>query len=257
MHARTLIDLPTRFHLWCAEHELRHTPGPVSEARCRSLDQLRDYRRARQFPHNTGNHPTPVFADDDGRLCAVGHLMHKAGDDDVVRRIAATANYARIAELDPATVDAFASRSGLRRNELARIQPGYLEFDPVDVTLAWILVALAPFALMTIVLNAIRFSAARLRSFAARAGVLIGSGMVLVYLAAIVYWLIDRPAPKPKTAEPCLLCYSEGYYADDLFTLAVGLLGLACLVAGLLALRGARFGRQARYDAYNSGTDLL
>lgn len=258
MNARALVDLPTRFHLWCAAHELRHTPGPASVDRRRSLDQLRDYRRARQFPHNTGDHPSPVFADPDGRLCAVGHLMHKAGQDDVVRRIAATANYARIAELDPATVDAFASRSGLRGKELARIQPTYAEFNPVDATLVWILVVLTPFALTTIVLNAIRFSAVRIRSLAARAGVLIGASMVLLYLAALLYWLVDRPAPEPPSDPlvPCI-CHSETYFADNLFTLAVGLLGLACLVVGLFALRRTRFARQAKYDAYNSGTDLF
>lgn len=143
---RWLIDLPTRAHLWSAERELRLARAePQSRAaRLHQLDVLRDYRRSRLFPRNTvSRRPTPVFVDDDGRRCAVAHLMIESGASAAAEHVAATTPCARIHELDPAPLDQWAYANGLTRTELARIQPTY-GATPPDVisavaTAMWVL----------------------------------------------------------------------------------------------------------------------
>lgn len=127
--ARWLIDLPTRLHLWSAEHELRHSPAPQGaddHARQHNLDVLRAYRRSRRFPHNTvATRPTPVFIDDDGRRRAVAHLMIESGAGAMAYQVAASQTYAYVPDIEPVALEAWARTSGLTTTELARIQPEY------------------------------------------------------------------------------------------------------------------------------------
>lgn len=186
MSVRTaLTDLPTRVHLWCAEHELRaaRTNDP---ARTHNLDLLRDYRRRRRFPRHSGTRPASCFVDPDGRQCAVAHLMADAGETTAVRRIRDTQNYARLRAMDPAPLRDWQLRSGLAVADLARIQPTYA--PRVDPTLSWLtwlqLMLLGPFVLASIVVNLVRLTRGRLRSVARTTGLVLGS-VLLLGVAAI------------------------------------------------------------------------
>lgn len=120
-------------HLAGAERRLRSACTDALNpqqrlARARNIELLRAYRLRGAFPHNTG-HPgrrVPYFVDQRGVHCAVGYLMACSGRDDLVARIHATRNNARIRELagDPALV-AWLHDAGLTLAEAARIQPSY------------------------------------------------------------------------------------------------------------------------------------
>ncbi|WP_327636831.1 hypothetical protein OHB24_00135 [Kribbella sp. NBC_00482] len=189
MTRRWLIDLPTRVHLWSAEFQIRHRSSADPE-RLRNLDVLRDYRKSRAFPRNdTGLPSTPYFVDRDGRHCAVGHLMRESGEHDAVRRIAATANLARIDDMDPAVLADWTKRSGLTKRELARIQPQYPNESQwaVDLLL-WSALLMIPLALLSFVLGRIRLDRTALRR--GLAVVAVGLCTVLTFLmsAEIFAW---------------------------------------------------------------------
>src|SRR5262245_21570750 len=97
-------------------------------ARARRVAELQAYRERGIFPHNHRllDRRTPVFVDEHGVRCAMAYLIECSGDAALVRRIAATRNLARIADLrgDPALV-AWLDRNGLTLAEAARIQPEY------------------------------------------------------------------------------------------------------------------------------------
>jgi hypothetical protein len=119
-------------HLAEVEAALRAAPthqlDPQQRAkRSALLDELRAYRLAGSFPRNLevpGR--TPVFVDDDGVHCAVGYLLHRSGEDELVAAVAEARNHARIFDLldDPALV-AWLDASGLSPVEAAWIQPAY------------------------------------------------------------------------------------------------------------------------------------
>ncbi len=185
MTQRWLIDLPTRIHLWSAEFQIRHRSSADPE-RLRNLDVLRDYRKSRAFPRNdTGLRSTPYFVDADGRHCAVGHLMRESGEHDAVHRIAATANLARIDDMDPADL-AWAGRSGLTQRELARIQPNYGSTSQSAFNLLlWTAVVLVPFALLSVLLGWIRLERGALRK-----GLVIATVALCTVLSYLAYMLV-------------------------------------------------------------------
>ncbi|MDX2973260.1 hypothetical protein [Kribbella solani] len=154
MTRRWLIDLPTRIHLWTAEQEIRHRTSSHPE-RLRNLDVLREYRKSRAFPRNdTSLGRTPYFVDRAGRHCAVGQLMRGSGDEQLVRRIAADANLARIDDMDPVVLSGWTERSGLTKRELARIQPQYPnETQWVVNLMLWTSFLMIPYALLAAGLN--------------------------------------------------------------------------------------------------------
>lgn len=122
----------TRYHLWCAEQELRAADtsalSPASRlARGKNLDLLCNYRRRGEFPRNRRNlhDAVPCFVDAEGRHCAVAHLMQASGDGKSALMVAEGANYARLRQMYFPELDAWASESGLTKAELARIQPPY------------------------------------------------------------------------------------------------------------------------------------
>ncbi len=185
MTRRWLIDLPTRIHLWSAEFQIRHRSSADPE-RLRNLDVLRDYRKSRAFPRNDTALPsTPYFVDRDGRHCAVGHLMRESGEHDAVRRIAGTANLARIDDMDPADLT-WAGRSGLTQRELARIQPMYASTEQSAFNLLlWTALVLVPFALLSVLLGRIR-----LERVALRAGLAIATAALCTVLSYLGYMLL-------------------------------------------------------------------
>ena len=129
-----LDDWRIRQHLHRTERALRecdtsHLSVDQRRARERHLDRLHAYCERGEFPrnrHTPGR--TPVFVDDAGTHCAVGHLLGEGGHIDIVREVVERENTVRIEDLEPGSpVLAWAERNGLSREETARIQPSYPE----------------------------------------------------------------------------------------------------------------------------------
>jgi hypothetical protein len=98
------------------------------EARRETIEWLDEYRSAGVFPHNH-EHPsgrTPVFVDPHGTPCAVGYLMLRSGERELVARIAGADNLVRVPDLqDDERVVAWLEERGITLDEAARIQPTY------------------------------------------------------------------------------------------------------------------------------------
>jgi hypothetical protein len=123
----------TAAHLERVELELRaRDVSQLSDARraarARHLDVLRDYRLAGIFPRNHDFPATrePYFMDAHGTLCAMAYLIARSGRQDLVERVAASRNNARIAELaSDAELVAWLDTAGLTPEEAGMIQPMY------------------------------------------------------------------------------------------------------------------------------------
>jgi hypothetical protein len=97
------------------------------EARASALDRLREYRKARAYPHNhVRPFRTPVFVDPHGQPCAVGYLMLRSGEHELVADIVRESNLARVPELagDP-RLSRWLDEHGLSLEDAAAIQPAY------------------------------------------------------------------------------------------------------------------------------------
>lgn len=131
---RRIDDWRVREHLRRTERALRDadTSDLSTEQRARRerhLDRLHEYRERGQFPqnhHHDGR--TPVFVDDSGTHCAVGHLLREDGRTDLVRAVRERDNTLRVETLpDDDPVIEWGAANGFTRAELARIQPSYPE----------------------------------------------------------------------------------------------------------------------------------
>ena len=128
-------DTPERLrlqtHLAYVEALLRARERPsLSDAqrarRAALLDRLHTYWTRGRFPRNTevpGR--SPVFIDDNGRLCAVGALVAASAGRDMAERIDARYHLADVREMEMPAIDRWAERNGFTRRELAMIQPMY------------------------------------------------------------------------------------------------------------------------------------
>lgn len=74
----------------------------------------------------------PCFVDDEGRLCAVAHLINTSGNAELVQKINAKYRFNLLADMHDAELIAWQEQSGLALRELAMIQPSY-DFYPVEV----------------------------------------------------------------------------------------------------------------------------
>ena len=103
-------------------------PPGERAARSRNLDVLHGYWVRGVFPKNTDvpGARVPYFVDRYGTRCAMAYLIEQSGRGDLVARVAATANNARIRDLkaDPELV-AWLRENGLTAGEAALIQPSY------------------------------------------------------------------------------------------------------------------------------------
>jgi len=122
-----------RTHLAVVERELRAkdvSSLTVAQraARARNLDVLHEYLMRGIFPRNTDfpGERVPYFIDRYGTRCAMAYLIEQSGHGDLVARVAATHNNARVRELqdDPALV-AWLDQNGMTLAEAARVQPSY------------------------------------------------------------------------------------------------------------------------------------
>ena len=122
-----------RAHFDSVERELRarDVPGLTAAqraARARVLDVLHAYQVRGVFPRNTDfpDRDVPVFIDWRGIRCGFAYLVEQTGHEDVVLRIAATRNYARVPELkDDPDVRRWLAENGITLAEATRIQPTY------------------------------------------------------------------------------------------------------------------------------------
>ena len=122
-----------RAHFDSVERELRArdmsglTPAQRA-ARVRVLNILHSYQVRGVFPRNIDfpDRDVPVFIDWRGTRCGFAYLVEQTGHEDLVLRIAATRNYARVPELkdDPA-VSRWLAENGITLAEATRIQPSY------------------------------------------------------------------------------------------------------------------------------------
>jgi hypothetical protein len=110
-----------------AEGPAHLTPQQLA-AREAAIRWLDEYRAAGDFPHNHV-HPdgrAPVFVDPHGTPCAVGYLMVRSGQHELVEEIVRTDNLVRVPELaGDERVVAWLDEHGLTMSEAARIQPMY------------------------------------------------------------------------------------------------------------------------------------
>lgn len=120
-------------HIQGALHQLRAAPTdhltPAQRAaRAESIEWLETYRQTGVFPHNHVDPvgATPVFVDEHGTPCAVGYLLLRSGETDLVGEIVAADNLVRVPELSGSErFHRWLDERGLTLEEAARIQPEY------------------------------------------------------------------------------------------------------------------------------------
>lgn len=96
-------------------------------ARVETITWLGEYRDAGRFPHNhVTSGRTPVFVDPHGTPCAVGYLLLRSGESELVEDIVRTDNLIRVRDLegDP-RLGAWLEARGITLEEAATIQPAY------------------------------------------------------------------------------------------------------------------------------------
>lgn len=105
------------------------------QARARNLDRLRAYWTAGVFPHNHDfrGERVPYFIDRHGTRCAMAYLIEQSGGAALVRRVAHSANNARVKDLagDPELV-AWLDGAGMTAAEAACVQPEYQD-PPIGI----------------------------------------------------------------------------------------------------------------------------
>eukprot|EP00026_Physarum_polycephalum_P011788 Phypoly_transcript_12032.p1 GENE.Phypoly_transcript_12032~~Phypoly_transcript_12032.p1 ORF type:complete len:356 (+),score=49.38 Phypoly_transcript_12032:59-1126(+) len=94
------------------------------------LRNLEQYARDRVFPRNYDHWKRiPSFVDTEGRLCAVAHIMHRAGDGDLVKEIDNLFHNNYLYDMkNHKALNKWVGNSGFTLSELAMIQPGYPPF---------------------------------------------------------------------------------------------------------------------------------
>jgi hypothetical protein len=119
-------------HLAFLEDSLRHNPPDNMAAnllinRESQLQRLHEYWMRGEFPVNRdfSDKLAPYFVDAKGIPCAVGYLLLTSNGEALVRDITQKNNFAYIRDIQDTRFDAWVSRSGLTREECARIQPSY------------------------------------------------------------------------------------------------------------------------------------
>jgi hypothetical protein len=173
-----------------------------------SLDRLREYWQAEEFPIN--NHyksRTPIFKDEFGNYCAVGYLLSMAGYDDIVTEIQKDNNTVRVREIGEAKYLTAIASLGITQEEAAKIQPGYggvcnylsdcyNQPSTAHTWLPWLWISMAVFVLLQIVtyfffkeMNLTK--AQKIRGFF---GVFLFSSLVMLCITLIVYALYSPTA---------------------------------------------------------------
>ena len=104
------------------------TAPALANQRQALLSFLDDYIALGITPRNLHvTHRSPVFIDDDGKICAVGYLIDRSVGRVVAEQIAAAHRYDYLEDIAAAMpeIRAWIAASGFTLTELASIQPGY------------------------------------------------------------------------------------------------------------------------------------
>lgn len=130
-------------HLRRAEQELGakdNVREALRDRRETQLDRLRTYWRRGVFPRNTSSsRRKPCFrGESEETLCAVGYLMAEDGEDDLVNTICDADNNVWLEDVESEAVRGWVRRSGLTREEAARIQPTYGGPPELATSCSWI-----------------------------------------------------------------------------------------------------------------------
>lgn len=109
---------------------VQHTPAGLADAalarRLSLLAALEAYADRGLFPMNDKEEGrSPIFIDDAGTACAVGHLLITSGSGDIAMRIHDTMNAAYIKDIQDGGLPRWAAMHGLTIDELAWVQPTY------------------------------------------------------------------------------------------------------------------------------------
>jgi len=108
------------------ERDITYLPPHLQNKRSFYLNQLQAYAEHGRFPRNESEIGyTPCFVDENGRECAVAHLLMLSGDFELSNKISITANYSYLADMSFPELDEWISNCGLTKEELGLIQPGY------------------------------------------------------------------------------------------------------------------------------------
>lgn len=120
-----------------SETERTARRSALTIARAVQVERLRAYRDRGRFPLNREfpSARVPIFVDDDGTHCAVGHLMQLAGLEDAVQEIARHDRFVYVPDVTSGALVDWVLTSGLTQEEAALIQPAYSP-PPFDATLA-------------------------------------------------------------------------------------------------------------------------
>jgi hypothetical protein len=111
------------------------TPAQLS-SRSTLIEELDAYRVAGRFPQNHYRFDRiPVFIDEHGTHCAVGHLMRCNGHEDLALRTAAKDNYIWVKDITDPDVVKWQIESGFTMEELKLIQGAYDSYIPFAWTL--------------------------------------------------------------------------------------------------------------------------
>lgn len=106
------------------------------ESRLTLIEELDAYRVAGRFPQNYYRFDRiPVFIDEHGTHCAVGHLMRCNGHEDLALRTAANDNYIWVKDITDPEVVKWQIESGFTMEELKLIQGAYDSYIPFAWTL--------------------------------------------------------------------------------------------------------------------------
>jgi hypothetical protein len=129
---KTDVDL-IQFHLRLVETELRkidcnHLTVNQKKNRLQALEILSQYWQKGQFPINSFHgQRTPYFIDKYGTACAVGHMIISTGYGELAKKVSRKNNYAYIKQLHYFELGQWANKFGFTIDELAWIQPTYLD----------------------------------------------------------------------------------------------------------------------------------
>src|SRR5262249_31083977 len=157
-----------------------YLPYPLQVARERCLNWLHDYAARGVFPRNQERQGCrPCFIDQDGRECAVAHLMMRSGHTETAYKFAAVANYASIPQMSSPELDNWGAQVGLSREELTLIQPGYW-FTLSDIQS--VVFAAWAAGLIALTMNAAQLARRRKDIILPAIGLVVSLGLLLVSL---------------------------------------------------------------------------
>ena len=209
--------------------DMSHLSPTLQQARKHYLNCLHEYAVRGIFPRNYERPGySPCFIDCDGRECAVAHLVMASGHATLAHKISEVANYAYVPQLTFPELDDWANQSGLSREELALIQPGY--YFTLTGPYLWTAIAAWTIGLLTVLMN--RVEIARKRKAIATP---VLSLIVAIVLLFVAYFCLDG-----ATAAYDLGTHPDGFPYDlplhDVPLLTIGVLmsvGLALWTGGL------------------------